>query len=111
MIEQPNIYEYDELLQVWEEAVRTTHHFLTETDIQFYKPLIRNEYFAAVQLYVIREDSGTIAAFMGLSTDCIEMLFVSPKAQEQGYGSELIECAIRKKHIYKVDVNEQNTAA
>lgn len=111
MIEQPNIHEYDELLQVWEEAVRTTHHFLTETDIQFYKPLIRNEYFAAVQLYVIREDAGTIAAFMGLSTDCIKMLFVSPKAQEQGYGSELVEFAIREKHIYKVDVNEQNTAA
>ena len=73
MIEQPSPKVYDELLSIWEEAVRSTHHFLTEADIQFYKPLIRHEYLAAVQLYIIREDSGTIAAFMGLSNDCIEM--------------------------------------
>ena len=76
MIEQPSPKVYDELLSIWEEAVRSTHHFLTEADIQFYKPLIRHEYLAAVRLYIIREDSGTIAAFMGLSNDCIEMLFV-----------------------------------
>ena len=76
MIEQPSPKVYDELLSIWEEAVRSTHHFLTEADIQFYKPLIRHEYLAAVRLYIIREDSGTIAAFMGLSNDCIEMLSV-----------------------------------
>ena len=111
MIEQPSPKVYDELLSIWEEAVRSTHHFLTEADIQFYKPLIRHEYLAAVRLYIIREDSGTIAAFMGLSNDCIEMLFVRPNAHGHGYGSRLVEFAIRKKRIYKVDVNEQNAAA
>ena len=105
MIEQPSPKVYDELLSIWEEAVRSTHHFLTEADIQFYKPLIRHEYLAAVRLYIIREDSGTIAAFMGLSNDCIEMLFVRPNAHGHGYGSRLVEFAIRKKRIYKVDVN------
>lgn len=42
MIEQPSPKVYDELLSIWEEAVRSTHHFLTEADIQFYKPLIRH---------------------------------------------------------------------
>ena len=111
MIEQASQKVYDELLSIWEEAVRSTHHFLTEADIQFYKPLIRHEYLAAVRLYIIREDSGTIAAFMGLSNDCIEMLFVRPNAHGHGYGSRLVEFAIRKKRIYKVDVNEQNAAA
>ena len=44
----------DELAEVWEASVRSTHHFLTEKDILFYKPLVRNEYIPAVELYVIR---------------------------------------------------------
>jgi len=29
------------LLELWESAVRATHHFLSESDIQFFKPLDR----------------------------------------------------------------------
>ena len=37
----------------------STHHFLTEEDIQYYKPLIRNEYFQAVELHIIRDETNT----------------------------------------------------
>lgn len=111
MIEQPSIQDYDELLRIWEEAVRSTHHFLTENDIRFYKPLVRNEYFQAVELYILRNDSGRIVAFTGLSEDNIEMLFVHPAEQGHGYGKHLIEFAVREKRIRKVDVNEQNEKA
>lgn len=118
MIKKQSKYElateqdYDELLRVWEASVRSSHHFLTEDDIQFYKPLIRNEYFPAVTLYIIRDErSKHIAAFMGLSDELIEMLFVDPSQQGKGYGKLLIEYAIREKNIRKVDVNEQNKQA
>ena len=55
MYEAASIRDYDELIQLWEASVRSTHHFLTEDDIQYYKPLIRNEYFRAVELYIIRD--------------------------------------------------------
>ena len=103
--------DYDELICLWDASVRSTHHFLTEKDIQFYKPLIRNEYFPAVELYFIKNDNGKPAAFLGLSEDNIEMLFVHPLSQGKGYGKKLIEFAIHKKDIYKVDVNEQNDKA
>lgn len=104
--------DYDELLQLWEASVRSTHHFLTEEDIQYYKPLIRNEYFQAVELHIIRdEQTQHIAAFMGLSEDLIEMLFVHPSQQGKGYGKKLVEFAVRKKNIRQVDVNEQNEQA
>lgn len=45
---RPTPQDYDELLTVWEASVRSTHHFLTEENIQFYKPLVRNQYFQAV---------------------------------------------------------------
>ena len=48
MILRPTPQDYDELLTVWEASVRSTHHFLAEKDIQFYKPLIREQYFLAV---------------------------------------------------------------
>ena len=54
MILRPTPQDYDELLTVWEASVRSTHHFLAEKDIQFYKPLIREQYFLAVELYIIR---------------------------------------------------------
>lgn len=84
---RPTPQDYDELLTVWEASVRSTHHFLTEENIQFYKPLVRNQYFQAVELYIIRNREGKIAAFMGLSDELIEMLFVHPDEQEKDMAS------------------------
>ena len=78
---RPTPQDYDELLTVWEASVRSTHHFLAEKDIQFYKPLIREQYFLAVE------------------------------QQGKGYGKRLMEYAVHQKHIHKVDVNEQNGQA
>lgn len=111
IITQPTPHDYDELLSVWEASVRSTHHFLTEENIQFYKPLVREQYFPAVELHIIRNSKGKIAAFMGLSQELVEMLFVSPEEQSKGYGKQLMEYALHEKHIYKVDVNEQNEQA
>ncbi|WP_347163861.1 GNAT family N-acetyltransferase, partial [Parabacteroides merdae] len=98
----------NELVEVWEASVRSTHRFLTEKDIRFFKPLIRNKYIPVVELYTIRNGQNRIAAFMGLSDELIEMLFVHPEEQGKGYGKLLIEFAIHHKQIFKVDVNEQN---
>ena len=111
IILRPTPQDYDELLAVWEASVRSTHHFLTEENIQFYKPLVRNRYFQAVELYIIRRREGKIAAFMGLSDELIEMLFVHPEEQGKGLGKRLIQFALQETPIRKVDVNEQNTTA
>lgn len=107
----PTPRDYDELTTVWEASVRSTHHFLSEEDICYYRPLVRDVYLPATDLYTIRNEQGRIAAFMGLSHTCIEMLFVHPDEQKKGYGRQLIELAIKEKHLRKVDVNEQNEVA
>ena len=66
-------------------------------------------YFQAVELYVIRQPN--IVAFMGLSDEMVEMLFILPSEKGKGPGSSLLDFAITKKRIRKVDVNEQNTEA
>ena len=60
---------------------------------------------------MLRGSTGRSAAFLGLSEDNIEMLFVHPDEQGRGYGKCLIDFAVLEKRIYKVDVNEQNEKA
>ncbi len=45
-----NQSEYQDVLAVWEASVRATHHFLTEEDIKYFKPLILYTYLDAVEL-------------------------------------------------------------
>lgn len=99
----------DELTRVWEEAVRSSHHFLTEDDIRFYRQRMRGMYLPAVDLYVIRDTH--IAAFMGLSDDMVEMLLVLSSEKGKGYGSALLRYALHERHIHKIDVNEDNAEA
>lgn len=99
----------EELIKVWDKSVRSSHHFLSEENLTFYRSRIMDTFFHAVQLYVIRQPN--IVAFMGLSDDMVEMLFVLPSEKGKGYGSSLLDFAFTKKHIRKVDVNEQNPEA
>ena len=110
-IERPAESDLDTLAKVWEASVRSSHHFLAEEDIRYYMSLVRNVYFPAVELYIIRDEEGSPAAFMGLSDDKVEMLFVRTDRQGRGYGTQLLEFALHEKSIRKVDVNEQNTSA
>lgn len=110
LVELYNDNDYGVLLKVWEASVRSTHDFLSEDDIKFYRNLIPS-YFLQVDLYVIRNNSGEITSFMGLNEDMIEMLFVHPAHQGLGLGKALLNFAIQNKGVCKVDVNEQNRLA
>ena len=87
-ITRPSFEDFNELLLLWEASVRSTHHFLKEEDILFYKELVPG-YFPLVELYIIRNERGKIAAFMGLSDELIEMLFVHPEEQGKGLVNDL----------------------
>jgi putative acetyltransferase len=57
---------------------RQTHHFLTEDDIAFFKPLVRDEFLYTVELAVFRNRNGLITGFAGVAENKLEMLFVDP---------------------------------
>jgi len=104
-------FDYQEAVDLWEASVRATHHFLKEEDIQFFKPLILNEYLKAVDLRCIRDDNGKILGFLGVAGDSIEMLFIHPHSRGIGIGKQLIKYAINELQTTKVDVNEDNPEA
>ncbi|NWL80663.1 GNAT family N-acetyltransferase [Pseudomonas taiwanensis] len=98
------------LIEVWEGAVRATHNFLSEDDIQFFKPLVRDAYLDAVQVACLRDAAGSITGFIGTDGEKVEMLFVDPALRGQGLGRRLMEHALAL-GARIVDVNEQNPQA
>lgn len=104
-----NDCDYETLAGIWERSVRATHDFLTEEVIGEIKAALVPFYFPAVDLYAI-VDNGSVAGFIGLSHDTIEMLFIDSTCRNQGYGSALIDYATQR-GVTKVDVNEQNHSA
>lgn len=102
---------FSELLNVWESSVRATHHFLTEDDIEGFKPIIMQQAFPNVTLHCVKNENGTILGFVGVHDFKIEMLFISDVARGKGVGSLLLSYAIKALGANKVDVNEQNPQA
>lgn len=94
--------DYDGLAMVWYESVKSTHDFLSVEDIEFYHRRVPCDYMPEVELYAIRNDDGEWCAFIGLSAKMVEMLFVHPGAMGNGYGSALLDFAIKEKGIRRV---------
>ncbi len=103
--------EYPILVEVWEASVRATHDFLKEEDIRYFRPLILNTYLDAVELRCARDNQRKILGFMGVSDNNLEMLFIHPNNRGMGVGRKLLDYAIDKFAVQKVDVNEQNEQA
>jgi putative acetyltransferase len=108
-IQQADKADYPQIMNVWESAVRATHDFLKPEDFEFYKKIIP-DFLSQVDLYVLRSEKD-IFAFIGVSDDNIEMLFVSDGARGKGFGKLLLEYAVEKLRVTKVDINEQNRQA
>jgi putative acetyltransferase len=103
--------DFGEIVEVWEASVRATHHFLSEEDILFFRPLILSDYLAAVDLYCLKDESGRIHGFLGVAGENVEMLFLDPRSRGRGLGKRLLAFALDKLGARKVDVNEQNPDA
>lgn len=106
----PNGTTTRRLLQIWEGAVRATHHFLTEEAIVALRPTV-GQALAAVPVDALVDEEGRIVAFIGVANGKIEMLFVDAQQRGRGLGRLLVHHAVANRHAAAVDVNEQNPAA
>ncbi len=99
------------LFRVWESAVRATHSFLTEEDMNFYARQVRDDYLPFHAFWVAMGESGEPVGFMGLTGAKIDSLFVDPSCHGRGIGRALIDHAANLGGDLTVDVNEQNRGA
>lgn len=103
--------DFPRVVEVWEASVRATHHFLSEEDIQFIKPLIPDALSHVEELACMRDEAGRVVGFVGVEQDKVEMLFIHPAWRGRGIGSRLLKYAFNVLGARLVDVNEQNEQA
>ncbi len=112
---QPGIFpvlaeDYPRVVEVWEAAVRATHHFVAESDIEIFRPIVR-DVLPLQTLAGVRDAAGMVAGYIGVSGEKVEMLFIHPDYRGQGAGRRLMAYAIETLGATEVDVNEQNDQA
>lgn len=114
-----NIYETENrtplllntLLQIWEDSVRATHHFLSDAEINQIKAYVPQALNHVKHLIIAENNCQKIIAFMGIENKRLEMLFLSPPERGKGIGKQLIRYGIEHYDIQEVTVNEQNPQA
>lgn len=114
-----NIYEVqdrtkellDTLLGIWENSVRATHHFLSDTEVNTIKQYVPQALTAVKHLIIADNGSGRAVAFMGIENNRLEMLFISDEERGKGIGKQLLLYGISNYGVQELTVNEQNPQA
>lgn len=99
------------LLYVWENSVRATHHFLSDTEVNTIKQYVPQALAAVEHLITAYNESGEAVAFMGIENNRLEMLFISDDERGKGIGKQLLLYGISNYGVQELTVNEQNPQA
>lgn len=76
----------ESLLNIWEASVRTTHLFLSDVEINQIKKYVPQAFSEVERLTAAADASGKPVAFMGVTGERLEMLFVAPEVRGTGIG-------------------------
>ncbi len=102
--------DYFRIMEIWESAVKATHHFLTEEDFEYYKRIIPLEYLPVLEIYLVTENEEA-KGFAAVAEGNLEMLFIHNEVRGKGLGKKLYQMMQEQTPFTKVDVNEQNLHA
>ena len=102
----------ESLLPIWRRAVRSSHDFLSEADLEEIEAEV-GDYLSSVSsdFWIVESPDAGPVGFMGLTGSSIDTLFIAPEAQGRGAGRICIEHARNRIPHLTVEVNEQNSSA
>ena len=101
----------EQLLVVWESAVRATHLFLSDEETRKIQEYVPEALRGIAHLVIAEKEDGTPVAFMGIQETSLEMLFICDEERGKGLGRQLITWGIEHYGINQLAVNEQNPSA
>ena len=101
----------EQLLEVWESSVKTTHFFLSENEIGDIKKYVPQALKEIPNLIILENETKVPIGFVRIVEQHLEMLFISHEERGKGLGKELLEYGIEKYSINDLAVNEQNPFA
>ena len=102
--------EGEKLVSIWCRSVDATHHFLSPDYRIELEELVRS-FLPEAPLWVAVTEKDEPVAFMLLTEQHIDALFVDPDMRGSGVGKLLIEHALSLTSTLTTDVNEQNDQA
>ncbi len=101
----------NQLLEIWENSVRATHLFLSNSEIKSIKEYVPEALNGVAHLMIAEDEAGRPIAFMGVENGSLEMLFIAPDERGKGLGRLLIQYGIENYAVERLTVNEQNPQA
>ncbi|WP_143462349.1 GNAT family N-acetyltransferase [Levilactobacillus enshiensis] len=101
----------EQLLTVWEGAVKATHRFLSAEGIAAIKQYVPQALLEVPHLIIVENDEQVPVGFMGITEQHIEMLFIAREEEGKGLGKALINYGLEKYAVTDLAVNEQNPRA
>lgn len=101
----------EQLVAVWESAVKATHLFLSDNEIRNIKQYAPQALNSVPVLVAAVNQAGDPVGFMGVADKMLDMLFVSNARRGQGIGKQLLQYGIDTYSINELAVNEQNPLA
>jgi len=110
-IRKSNAPDGPRLFEVWQTSVTATHSFVSEDDLAAIANLVREEYLPGADLDVVVDEDDNPLAFMGMTENEIDTLFVHEDARGAGLGRMLVELALTRGPLICTEVNEQNGQA
>jgi putative acetyltransferase len=102
--------DQDQMVEIWHEASRVGHPFLSEQDLGEQMVLVRDVYLPKAENWVAVE-AGQPLGFIGLLDSFVGGLFVRPSVHGQGVGRVLIAHAANLKGRLEVEVYALNQGA
>ena len=101
----------EQLLNVWEASVRTTHLFLSDAEVNQIKSYVPQALEGVAHLIIVETENGEPLGFMGIENKRLEMLFLSPAERGKGLGRQLLQYGMKNYGLQELTVNEQNLQA
>ena len=98
-------------LEIWRAAVDATHQFLSAEDRAEIDVMVAEEFLPNAELILAVDGSDFPIGFLVMDGNMIDALFVDPAHHGQGYGSLLLDHALKLAPDATVDASEQATNA
>ncbi|BCS97561.1 acetyltransferase [Desulfoluna limicola] len=99
--------DMDRVLEIWLEASIKAHDFVAGEFWESKVPEMQEVYLPASETYVV-EDEGAIKGFVSLYEDSLAAIFVSPGAQGEGLGRQLMAKAKEVRQSLTLTVYKEN---
>ena len=98
-------------LEIWRSAVDATHRFLTPDDRAEIDRMVAEDFLPNTEIWLVDGEDGVAAGFLVMDGDTIDALFVDPHLHGRGYGTALLDHALKLAPEATVDASEQATNA